>query len=222
MEQHKELKNISEYEPSFIDSHTYFKNARKFAEEFYGEEIKRIWSVKFTDVTSDFFFRECVWVIHTSGFSATAVSKFWPKLIQAYGDYRSFSDLSETEARDKIKNIVNNSAKIKAIHTIAKTIDKNSRIFSWEIYKNTELNEVDKLQKLPYIGKITKYHLARNIGILEVVKPDLHLVRLAEYWGYSDCIEMCKDIRPNGMPLGIVDLILWYSASTFGTLEIKK
>jgi thermostable 8-oxoguanine DNA glycosylase len=30
---------------------------------------------------------------------------------------------------------------------------------------------------LPFIGGITKYHLARNIGLISCAKPDLHLCR---------------------------------------------
>jgi hypothetical protein len=79
------------------------------------------------------------------------------------------------------------------------------------------------LAELPYIGKVTCFHLGRNVGLLDCVKPDLHLVRMAEHWGFSDCTEMCKSMGAgSGLPLGIVDLVTWYASSTFGTLEIKR
>jgi hypothetical protein len=99
----------------------------------------------------------------------------------------------------------------------------------WEEYKNQNLSSPDLLKKLPYIGRITCFHLARNIGLLENVKPDLHLVRLAKHWGYKDCLVMCQDVQKNHeetnrerLPLGIIDLAIWYSASTFSTIKIRQ
>lgn len=45
--------------------------------------------------------------------------------------------------------------------------------------------KLDYLETLPWIGPITKYHLARNLGI-DVAKPDRHLKRIAEHFGYTD------------------------------------
>ena len=39
------------------------------------------------------------------------------------------------------------------------------------------LRTVDDLARLPYIGEITKFHIARNIGLISCAKPDLHLCR---------------------------------------------
>jgi hypothetical protein len=93
----------------------------------------------------------------------------------------------------------------------------------WEKFKKDNLSTPKMLQELPYIGPITCYHLARNIGLLDCVKPDLHLIRLAEHWGFPDCVSMCKTMgEGSGLPLGLVDLAVWYSCSTFGTLSIRK
>jgi len=92
----------------------------------------------------------------------------------------------------------------------------------WEAWRQDRLSSPELLRRLPYVGPVTCFHLARNLGMLECVKPDLHLVRMAEHWGYPGCVEMCEDLRPDGMPLGIVDLILWYAASTFGTSGIRR
>lgn len=65
------------------------------------------------------------------------------------------------------------------------------------------------LDSLPMIGPITKYHLARNIG-LDYAKPDRHLIRLAEKFGYPDIQVMCTKLSAySGWRIGTVDVILW-------------
>lgn len=70
-------------------------------------------------------------------------------------------------------------------------------------------DKIEYLGSLHYIGKITKYHLARNLGI-DCAKPDRHLVRLAERFNFVDVQEMCQYISiKTGERIGVVDVILW-------------
>ncbi len=70
---------------------------------------------------------------------------------------------------------------------------------------------LDFLETLPWIGPITKYHLARNLGI-DVAKPDRHLQRIAEHFGYSDVQKMCRALSEStGERIGTIDLVLWRS-----------
>jgi hypothetical protein len=110
----------------------------------------------------------------------------------------------------------------------------------WLEWRQENLSTPELLQKLPFIGPVTCYHLARNIGLLDVVKPDLHLERLAAHWGFDGSLEMCRQmqahwcnhfetidgervrIQKERPPLGIIDLCVWYLASTFGTKELRK
>src|SRR5204862_28581 len=43
------------------------------------------------------------------------------------------------------------------------------------------------LTRCPYIGPVTCWHLAKNVG-MDVVKPDRHLVRMAQASGARDPI----------------------------------
>lgn len=88
------------------------------------------------------------------------------------------------------------------------------------------------LDTLPMIGPVTRYHLARNLGI-DCVKPDRHLVRLAASFGYgsSDHVadqitivnRMCKDIqqdlgdKPVPEKLGVIDVVLWRYCNIHGS-----
>ena len=71
--------------------------------------------------------------------------------------------------------------------------------------------ELDFLGSLPHIGKITKYHLARNLGF-DVAKPDRHMQKLAELFGYVDPNHMCIDLHMftgGEYRVGTIDVILW-------------
>lgn len=64
------------------------------------------------------------------------------------------------------------------------------------------------LAELPWIGHITKYHLAKNFG-LDVAKPDVHLQRLADLHG-TTAQELCADLAAQtGYRIATVDTLLW-------------
>lgn len=61
---------------------------------------------------------------------------------------------------------------------------------------------------LSWIGPVTKYHLAKNLGA-NVAKPDVHLSRLAEPEGVS-AQELCERLaQETGYRAATIDLILW-------------
>ncbi len=224
MEPHKPLDSSTEkFRPPLDNARAYFEKAYSFAREYYAEEMDQIASVKYEAVDTDHFFREYIWVVHATGFSAKAVGKFMPKLVEAYGLYDELADRTLDEAVKRVKPVCNNPQKIKAIHKASQILRDGIKQSGWEKFKTDSLSSPELLQKLPYIGPVTCFHLARNIGLLGCVKPDLHLIRLADHWGFSDCISMCREMgKGTDLPLGIVDLVVWYAASHFGTLDIRK
>lgn len=234
MEPHKALVGTENRPDLSKGPETYFQTALKFVQENYSDELERISSVNFDTVDDDFFFREYVWVVHATGFSAKAVGKFMPELLKAYGWWDKLAEDSFEDMMGRVKPVCNNPQKAKAIYDTAKRMFQamfptSGKGMLWDDWKNDNLSSPELLTKLPYIGKITCFHLARNIGLLEFVKPDLHLVRMAKHWGFGNCVEMCETLQKhhagNGgkkLPLGVIDLILWYSASHFSTLNIRK
>jgi hypothetical protein len=74
-------------------------------------------------------------------------------------------------------------------------------------YQTTE----DKLEwcaLLPWIGKTTKYHLAKNFGA-DVAKPDVHLQRLADAHG-TTAHGLCADLASRtGYRIATIDVLLW-------------
>ncbi|WP_174273352.1 hypothetical protein [Sphingomonas bacterium] len=73
---------------------------------------------------------------------------------------------------------------------------------------------------LPFIGKVTKYHIARNLGG-NYAKPDVHLNRLADREGVT-AQELCDRLaKGSGYRAGTVDMILWRACAD-GIINPKK
>lgn len=74
--------------------------------------------------------------------------------------------------------------------------------------KATDEEKLAFIESLPWIGGITKYHLAKNFGA-DVAKPDVHLQRLADREGCT-AQELCERIAAEvGLRVGSVDTVLW-------------
>ncbi|MDB5445681.1 MAG: hypothetical protein JWQ97_998 [Phenylobacterium sp.] len=63
-------------------------------------------------------------------------------------------------------------------------------------------------ESLPWIGGITKFHLAKNFGV-DVAKPDVHLQRLADREGVT-AQALCERLAcATGLRAATVDVVLW-------------
>lgn len=73
-------------------------------------------------------------------------------------------------------------------------------------------------ETIPFIGSITKWHLAKNLGA-NVVKPDRHLVRIAQAMGAASPDELCSLIASGSKDLKrTVDTVIW-RACNLGFLD---
>ena len=71
-------------------------------------------------------------------------------------------------------------------------------------------DKIEYLQSLPWIGVITKWHLAKNFGH-DCAKPDRHLVRIA---GEEGVHKLCFRLsEASGDRIATVDLVLWRAAN---------
>ena len=193
----------------------YFINAfMRVVECGYGDEVVYIRELKpIEQQTNEDFRREFVWVILCSGFkeqyARVIFDRFWDAINGKTAIENPFSVIAHAGKRKAI------------IECFAKSPDW------WIILQNchTPETQIEFIRTLPWMGgKALGYHLARNLGI-DTVKPDRHLIKLAEHFGYSSPLEMCKDIQANlnndgrfeiKEKLGTIDVILWRSMNLTG------
>ena len=91
---------------------------------------------------------------------------------------------------------------------------------AWFERYNAAIDKVEFLGDMPWIGPITKWHLAKNFGV-NAVKPDRHLVRVADYYATTPD-ELCQTLaRGSGERVGTVDYVIW-RACNLGLIRHDK
>lgn len=143
--------------------------------------------------TSDVFALEACWVILNSGMAYRVTRKLWPRIRGAIiaGDAIPFGHAGKVAAMTEIWR---------------------DRERLWPEIPTDDEALVEWCAGLPWIGQITKFHLAKNLGA-DVCKPDVWMQRLASYLGVS-AHEACRAIAEEmGERIATVDLILWAALS---------
>jgi hypothetical protein len=151
----------------------------------YRNEIERYGKISFLNIDSEQFLRNYVWVVLNAGMK-------WEIANRIFKNYPNIK--------------INHRRKQAAIELAT----RKHRVWL-DILRSIKNNEdrIEYLKSLPYIGNISCHHLARNIGI-DTVKDDRHLRRVADQFGYSTPIEMCKEIqKATNERLGVIDVVLW-------------
>ena len=183
--------------------------ARGFAWEIDWQADRR-----FDRIDESDFLRESAWTVLSAGFRETVVRKLFDPLCDAFLGLRSAAVIQANRAgcRRAALKVFNNRRKVNAILDIASVVDE----MGFEsVRRHIQHEDVRFLQTLPYIGSITAFHLAKNLG-LPVVKPDRHLQRIAKAAGFSSPQELCQLISAHlGEPVQVVDVVLWRYATLF-------
>ncbi|VVB91810.1 Uncharacterised protein [uncultured archaeon] len=164
----------------------FYNNAKqKVIDAGYGNEIERYWQISFENIDSEQFLRNYVWVVLNAGMK-------WEIAKRIFENYPNI----------KINHRGKKAAIDLAVRKHQVWLDILRSIKSDE-------DKIEYLKSLPYIGSISCHHLARNIGI-DTVKDDRHLRRVADQFGYSTPIDMCKEIQKGtNERLGVIDIVLW-------------
>ncbi len=165
-------------------------------------------TVDFEDFTETQLLREAAWVILCSGFRESVVRRIFDHVSLSFCDWESAELIVKSKdlCRKAALASFRNEQKLDALWRIAELVHLTG-FFS---FKAQVLQDpITRLQSLPYIGPITSVHLAKNLG-LDVAKPDRHLVRLSQQFGYSCTAELCSDIaETTGEQVKVIDLALW-------------
>lgn len=155
----------------------------------FGEEI--IWQESVTEPdNADEFMWQYIWVVLNSGMKNQVARIIEQRIVEAYNN------------NEPINTAFRHKGKVKAIEYM---IAKHNELF--DDYLEAD-NRLEFLKSLPYIGDITKYHLAKNLGE-DVVKPDRHLVRIAEKYGTTPEVLCEKLSKETGYRIATIDLIIW-------------
>ncbi len=200
-----ELKRHHEFE-TFKESmkNLYFKVKNDIIEKGHLNEIEWYNNLPdFEKLDKIFFFREYVWVVINSGMKNQV----------AEGIFKKFWNDGKTFNFDAIRHPNKN----KAIKRVYNRLD-----FYFDHFLQSKA-QLMFLKNLPHIGDITKYHLAKNLG-LNFAKPDRHLVRIANLFGYDNVQDFCKVVSElSHDKIGVVDLVFWrYANLTKNYLEVIK
>jgi hypothetical protein len=152
--------------------------------------------------TAQYVLGESAWVIVNSGFRFQVARKLWPWITSAFHDF----DMAQLDNRcvETALKVLNHRGKIQAIADLGALV--RDRGHEWIVAMAA--NPL-KLMTLPWIGKITCWHLAKVLGV-DCVKPDVHLQRAATAAGYATPRELCEALRDaTGDRLTVLDSVLW-------------
>lgn len=161
----------------------------------YGDEIRWAETLKPLDEqTEETFFQEYVWVVLNAGMKEQVARKIYKRFMEA----RDLAVIRHEGKREAVEQALEHGS------------EWYSRLLEAE-------DKIAYLETLPWVGPITKYHLARNLGI-DCVKPDRHLVRLAKRFGYPSPDALCRAIQSQFTwnRIGTIDLVLWRYCNLVG------
>lgn len=178
----------------------------------FENEIKWQNDLRFDEIEESDFLREGAWVILCSGMKESIIRKYFDEISICFFEWESAEKIVEAKnfCYEYALNIFNNPRKISAI------IDMAARVLDIgfeELKKSLHHSPLEMLQTFQFIGPVSSYHLAKNIG-LPIAKPDRHLVRLSTSLGYDDVNTFCSTIsRKTGDAVAVVDIVLWRFAT---------
>lgn len=159
----------------------------------YADEIDWCENVDPLKQTENFLF-EYIWVVCNSGMKNQIAEVIYKRILQAIIDHKPIS------------KVFGHKGKVGAIEYVIK-----HRVTLVDKFKNAK-DKLTFLETLPWIGKITKYHLARNLGF-NYVKPDRHLQRIADQ-NNTTPMKLCSQISNIiGDRIGTVDVVIWRAAN---------
>jgi hypothetical protein len=182
--------------------------------EGYQDEILWQSSLCFNNIDESMFLRELAWVILSSGMREKVIHGLFANISNCFYNWNSSEIIvaNKYECYHSALRYFNNTLKIQAIINAAIRVQA---IGFYELKISIRRDPIRTLRQFSYIGPITVYHLAKNIG-LPFAKPDRHLTRIANAEGFEDVQAFCKHISEStGDSVPVVDIVLW----RFATLD---
>ena len=152
--------------------------------------------------TAEQFAREAIYVICNSGMKNSVA---WPIAVRC---------LAALAVGASATTVFGHPGKAPAIDAIW-----HQRAMLFERYCRED-DKASVLAELPWIGPVTKHHLAKNLGA-DTAKPDVHLKRLARR-DRTTTQTLCRRLaRQTGYRVATIDTILWRACAD-GLLNSRK
>lgn len=159
----------------------------------------------FKNLDQSSFLYEYCWTVYASGFKYEIINEKFPKIKKAFKDF-DLDKIVKMKSAEPVLKVFNNELKANGFIRGCRLIHKEG----YENFKERLAKQgIDTLEELGGIGKVVKYHLAKNIGLADCAKPDIWMVRVAEY-----CDGDLKKIVPylckkHKLSAHTVDVVLW-------------
>jgi len=187
---------------------TYLDIKKHIIKKGFGWEVDWQENQSLESLNESKFISEAAWVILSSGMSVHSVSSVFSKVSESFMNWDASSKI--VCKGDKCINEAlvhfNHKGKIGAIYSIIKHIHEIGFI---QFKQNINNQGVKYFEKFNYFGPATSFHLAKNIG-MNVVKPDRHLIRIANALNFSHPDALCKSIGNRiDEKVSVIDLVLW-------------
>jgi len=196
-----------------------FRDAEKFCRENgFDKEIE--WCEQrptFNRMLDWQILKEYAWVVFNSGMRNSVIEAKWQEICEAFRFFnlKFILDEPDTVLKEAL-NVFGHYNKVGAVIEFAEKLWKEGSGFRNKVNENP----LDTLTQLSFIGDITKYHLARNLGF-DFIKPDRHLTRLGDRYGLT-AFELCNLIHEKtGRRLGTIDVILWRYCEQKGQTKLR-
>lgn len=187
----------------------YYREAHNFiSKSVFAEELRWQSVLKFSDLSEQDFLRETAWVILCSGFREATLRKLFSTISLCFCDWESAAIITERSAlcRATALDVFGNRKKIDSILAICAMVAQQGFV---TVKDRISARPMEELRGLPFIGPVTSWHLAKNLGF-DVAKPDRHLERLALHLGFADTHAMCAQVAAvTGQSQAVIDLVLW-------------
>lgn len=174
---------------------------------------------RFRSISATQFLREYCYVVYASGFKANTIQLVFPDLRRAFCNF-DLEALAKMRSLSKPLAVFGNERKAQSFLSGAKAIAKEG----WAPFKKRlACGNVEMLMELPGIGPITKDHLAKNIGLADVVKSDVWLERAAVLCGKSNPNALVDEIRGFvDESRHTIDVVIWHFGKEFNFNKDRK